>query len=594
MTSINNPTTFHFSTRFDTYQSQVENACRDMRDKRILDRLWSRDHTLWKPDPDEIHNRLGWLQSAETMSGELARLRDFARDVHSEGYTHALLLGMGGSSLAPAVFAHLPFSPSEQPLKLSVLDSTDPNTVSTYTHALDPARTLFLVSSKSGTTVETLSLFKHFYNQVAAVVESHDVGRHFVAITDPDSPLAALATQHHFREVFLADPQVGGRYAALSHFGLVPAALVGVDLARLFDHMEQMRQRYRADGEIELNPGAHLGAILGEFALLGRDKVTLLASPSLHPFGAWVEQLLAESTGKEGKGLIPILHEPLGLPGVYGNDRLFVHLSMHQDDEAQVDQILDEIANAGHPVVHLHLDDPYEIGEQFFLWEMATALAAYRLEINPFDQPNVEAAKQRTRDAVKTFRDTGALPDESPAATYDGMRLYGSVTADSPEAALNAFLAQSTPGDYVALQAYLPLSIDVDLSDQPSPELSMSMRETTEIHALLLSICGRIRDKYRLAATFGYGPRYLHSTGQLHKGDAGQGLFIQFTADAPDDVPIPDAAGDMAPAMRFSTLEASQAIGDRQALQDAGRRIVRFHLGDRVVEGLRQLNQSLL
>jgi glucose-6-phosphate isomerase len=593
MSSVDPLSSFHLSALLNTYQARVENVLRDLNDQRILTRLWNRDHTIWKPEPTEIHNRLGWLQGVESMRGELADLRQFAHDVHGDGYTHAFLLGMGGSSLAPAVFAHL-FSTLDNPLTLTVLDSTDPSTISTYSHAIDPARTLFLVSSKSGTTVETLSLFKHFYNHVATVVDSPEVGQHFVAITDPESPLAEIATQHHFRHVFHADPNVGGRYAALSHFGLVPAALLGVDLSRVLDHAEAMMQRCGADGAIEHNPGAQLGAILGELAQCGRDKITLGASVSLRPFGSWVEQLLAESTGKEGKGLIPILHEPLGLPEVYGDDRLFVHLAMRQDDEDQIEEILDEIASAGHPVVHILLNDPYGIGGQFFLWEMATALAAYRLEINPFDQPNVEAAKQRTQDAVTTYHDTGSLPDESPAATYDDIRQYGRMSADSPEAALNAFLAQGQPGDYVVLQAYLPLPIAWAHTDQHTPELNLAMRETTEIQAVLLSICARIRDKYGLAATFGYGPRYLHSTGQLHKGDAGKGLFIQFTAEAPDDVPIPEAAGEIAASMSFATLEMLQAMGDRQALEAAGRRIIRFHLGSRIAERLRQLNQSLL
>jgi glucose-6-phosphate isomerase len=593
MASVDNLSSFHVSALLDTYHTQVEDVLHDLHEQRILTRLWNRDHTIWKPEPTEIHNRLGWLHSVETMRGELARIRQFARDVHSEGYTQALLLGMGGSSLAPAVFAHL-FNTLDNPLKLTVLDSTDPSTVSTYTHLHPPAQTLFLVSSKSGTTVETLSLLKHFYNHVAAVAEAHEVGRHFVAITDPESPLTTLATQHRFREVFHADPNIGGRYAALSHFGLVPAALLGVDLSRLLDYAESMMQGCSADGAMERNPGAQLGAILGALAQRGRDKVTLMASASLAPFGSWVEQLLAESTGKEGRGLIPILHEPLGLPGVYRDDRLFIHLAMRQDDEAQVEQILDDMAKAGHPVVHIHLNDPYEIGEQFFLWELATALAAHRLGINPFDQPNVEAAKQRTREAVTTYHDTGALPDEHPAATYGDISLYGPMTADSPEAALKAFLAQGQPGDYVVLQAYLPLPIVGDPTDQPTPELVLDMRETTEMQAVLLSLCGRIRDKYGLAATFGYGPRYLHSTGQLHKGDAGNGLFIQFTTDATNDVPIPQAAGEITPAMNFATLEASQAMGDRQALEAAGRRVIRFHLGAPVVEHLRRLNRSLL
>ena len=595
MSSVYNLPSFHLSALLDSYHTRVESALVDLSDQQIISRLWNRDHTIWKPEPAEIQNRLGWLQCVEHMRGELARIGQLVRDVHSEGYTRALLLGMGGSSLAPAVFSHL-FSTHESPLQLTVLDTTDPSTVSTYTHLLDPTRTLFLVSSKSGTTVETLSLFKHFYNHVAAVVESREVGRHFVAITDPESPLSTLAAQHHFREVLHADANVGGRYGALSHFGLVPAALLGVDISRVLDHAEAMMHDCGGNGAIEPNPGAQLGTILGELAQLGRDKVTLIASASLAPFGSWVEQLLAESTGKDGKGLIPILHEPLGLAGVYRDDRLFVHLAMHQDDEEQAERILDEIAKAGHPVVHILLNDPYGIGGQFFLWQMATALAAYRLEINPFDQPNVEAAKQRTQEAVTSYRDTGTLPDESPAATYDGLQLYGPLHADSPEVALNDFLAQGQPGDYVVLQAYLPLPITWAHTDQApqTPELNLAMRETTEIQAFLLSICGRIRDKYGLAATFGYGPRYLHSTGQLHKGDAGKGLFIQFTADASDDVPIPDEAGEMAPAISFATLQRLQAMGDRQALEGLGRRIIRFHMGSPITDHLRQLNQSLL
>jgi glucose-6-phosphate isomerase len=495
------------------------------------------------------------------------------------------------------VFGHTFETNDPEPpgLPLVVLDSTDPGIVSAYTTMFDPAHTLFIISSKSGTTVETLSLFKHFYNHVAATQPEQEIGRHFVAITDPQSHLADLGARCGFRQVFLADPHIGGRYAALSHFGLVPAALAGVDVSRLLDHAEQMMQACSVSEAVGVNPGAQLGAILGALAQAGRDKATIVASASLSAFGAWVEQLLAESTGKEGKGIIPVLHEPLGLAESYGHDRLFVHLALAGDDEEQNEQLLERIAEAGHPVVHLHLPDRYELGEQFFLWEMATAVAAYRLGINPFDQPNVEAAKRHAQHLVQTSNESGAFPTETPAAIYDDdMLLYGSIVAETPGSALQQFLVQGQPGDYIAIQAYLTPPIESRRAERHTPELSMAMRETSEIHATLLSMCARIRDKYGLAATFGYGPRYLHSTGQLHKGDAGRGLFIQVTADVAQDVPIPVEAGDLQPSISFGTLLAAQASGDRQALLEAGRRLIRFHLGSRVVERLHQLNQALV
>jgi transaldolase/glucose-6-phosphate isomerase len=593
MSSIRTHPALHLSTHLGAYQSRVEQVLQDMMNDRIVARLWDYDHTLWKPEATDISNRLGWLHSARAMRDEQACLSRFVESVRAAGYTHALLLGMGGSSLAPAVFGHT-YGTDHSPLQLAVLDSTDPGAVLAYTHLFEPAHTLFLVSSKSGTTVETLSLFKHFYNHVAATLPEQEAGQHFVAITDPDSPLAHLAERYHFRDVFLADATIGGRYAALSHFGLVPAALVGVDLSRLLDHAEHMMQSCTASSAPDINPGAHLGGILAELTQGGRDKVTLVLSPSLSAFGDWVEQLLAESTGKAGQGMVPILREPLGLPDLYGNDRLFVHIALSGDDEEQHDEILDAIAKAGHPVVHMHLDDPYALGGQFFLWEMATAVAGYRLGINPFDQPDVEAAKQLAHNIIDVYSKTGALPDETPTATYDGLRLYGPTAAKSPAEAFHTFLTQAQPGDYVTMQAYVSPPIEGPHVEHITPELTDFIRETTEIQSTLLSMCARIRDRYHLAATFGYGPRYLHATGQLHKGDAGRGLFIQFTADASEDVPIPAVAGELSPSLSFATLTSAQAFGDRQALAQAGRRLIRFHLGANVIEALHRLNQTLV
>jgi hypothetical protein len=403
--------------------------------------------------------------------------------------------------------------------------------------------------------VETLSFFKFFYNWTADALGGDEVGRHFVAITDPGSRLEALADRYGFRATFLNDPNIGGRYSALSFFGLLPAALVGVDLETLLTQARRMARNCAAssdpvDGD---NYGAWLGAILGESAKAGRDKVTFVTSSPLGNFGVWLEQLIAESTGKEGKGILPIVGEPLGAPDVYGDDRLFVYLRL--DGDNTYDQALQDLQDAGHPTVRLRLRDVYDLGAQFFLWEMATAVAGYRLGINPFDQPNVEAAKVLARSMVAAYTESGTLPADEPAPLTAG--------------ALEDFLAYASSNSYIALQAYV----------QP----------TAETDAALLTLRTRLRDRYQLATTVGYGPRFLHSTGQLHKGDAGNGLFIQFTADNPLDVPIPDEPGEPASTMTFGVLEMSQALGDKQALADAGRRVIRFHLRDDVAGGLAHL-----
>ncbi len=546
----------HQEATLGAYQTKVDAALAEMAENRVMARIWAHDHTVWKPEPTEITNRLGWLHTADVMSDNLHHLEALTQAVRADGYTHALLLGMGGSSLAPEVFRKT-FGVRDGYLDLAVLDSTDPEAVLAHAEGLDLAHTLFIVATKSGTTVETLSFFRFFYNQVTEAVGSERAGEHFVAITDPGSKLASLASQHDFRATFLNDPNIGGRYSALSYFGLVPAALVGVDVPLLLDRALTRVSACEACVAVGDNPGAWLGAILGELARAGRDKLTLVASPDIASFGDWVEQLIAESTGKEGRGLLPVVGEPLGSPAVYGDDRLFVHLRLH-DDEAH-DGVLAALEEAGHPVVRLHLHDRYDLGGQVFLWEMATAVAGYRLGINPFYQPNVEAAKVLARQMVAEYTKTGSLPrgESAPLAAET----------------LNDFLAQAQPGAYVALQAYV----------QP----------TAETDAALLALRTLIRDQSRLATTVGYGPRFLHSTGQLHKGDAGLGLFIQFTADDPRDAPIPDAAGLPDASISFGLLKAAQALGDRQALLNVGRRVIRFHLGADVVGGLKQLSEAL-
>ncbi len=561
-----------------TYQAAVDAALAEMAENRVVARIWAHDHTVWKPEPTEIANRLGWLHTAEVMSDNVHRLESLVEEVRAAGYTHALLLGMGGSSLAPEVFRKT-FGVGEGYLDLAVLDSTDPAAVLSHAERLDPARTLFIVSTKSGGTVETLSFFKFFYNRVAEAVGADRAGEHFVAITDPGTKLAELADRYHFRATFLNDPNIGGRYSALSYFGLVPAALIGVNVPRLLDCGLTAACSCEPCVETEENPGAWLGAILGELAKAGRDKVTFVTSPAIASFGDWVEQLIAESTGKEGRGILPVVGEPLGPSEVYGDDRLFVYLRLDGagghptgHDRAR-DAAVQALEEAGHPAVGLHLCDLHDLGRQFFLWEMATAVAGHRLDINPFDQPNVEAAKVLARQMVAEYTAKGALPTETPALTGQGLTVYGDVKAASPGEALTAFLNLAQPGDYVALQAYV----------QP----------TARTDAALLALRTRLRDQFRLATTVGYGPRFLHSTGQLHKGDAGHGLFIQFTADDPQDAPIPDEAGRPASSITFGVLKAAQARGDRQALLDAGRRAIRFHLGTDVVEGLERLAEAL-
>jgi len=556
----------------DQYRGLVDKALAEINDQRVIGRIWDHDHTVWKPEPSKITNRLGWLHIAEAMTGDVQRIQAFADAVREDGYTHALLLGMGGSSLAPEVF-RTTFGVKEGFLDLAVLDSTVPGAVAAHAERLDPQRTLFIVSTKSGTTVETLSFYKFFYNWVSEGVGAEKAGDHFIAITDPGSPLVDLADRYHFRETFLNDPNIGGRYAALSYVGLVPAALIGMDVQRLLDRTAAMIRECRPSSTSgsAANPGAFLGAVVGELAKAGRDKLTFIISSHVASFGQWLEQLIAESTGKEGRGIVPVVGEVLGAPEVYGADRLFVHLCMGGDttDDAAVAQL----EGAGHPVVRLFLHDPYDLGRQCFLWELAVAVAGHRLGINPFDQPDVEAAKARARRAVDEYKKRGTLPADIPTLTEGTIAVYGEVKAENPGAALAAFLSQAEPGAYVGLQAFL----------QPTPEIDRALQ------ALRI----RLRDRFRLATTLGYGPRFLHSTGQLHKGDAGRGLFIQITADDPKDIPIPDEAGSPDSSLSFGILKTAQALGDRGALLDAGRRVIRFHLRRDAVKGLKELHETI-
>ncbi len=545
------------------HQAAVDRALAALADKNVMARIWKHDHTVWKPEPGDIANRLGWLTIASETQSNINKLNDLVRRVKADDYTHALLLGMGGSSLAPEVF-ELTFGPVEGFLTLAVLDSTTPEAVLAFDEQLDLEKTMFVVATKSGSTAETLSFFKYFYNRVAGTAGAENAGRHFIAITDPGSKLEALADQLAFRATFLNNPNIGGRFSVLSYFGQVAAALIGIDVPLLLERALIAAQICGPDVPPQDNPAAVLGVIMGELAKAGRDKVTLIASPPIASFGDWVEQLIAESTGKEGKGILPVVGAAPGAPEVYGPDRLFVYLRLAGDDTH--DRAVDALEQSGQPVVRINFNDRYDLGGQFFLWELATAVAGVQLEINPFDQPNVESAKVLARQMIAAYHKEGRLPDQTPALTSDGIAVYGNTPAAGAPEAFAAFVEQARPGDYISLQAYLP----------PTEATARQLKtlQTT------------LRDRTKRAVTIGFGPRFLHSTGQLHKGDAGNGLFVQITAGASRDAPIPDEAGSPESAMTFGVLIAAQAMGDRQALLDAGRRVLRFDLGGDIAGGL--------
>jgi len=533
-----------------SYRAVIDGALAALQTGHVTERIWARDYTVWKPAPAEISNRLGWLESPWNMEKRLAEIDAVVETVRRDGYRYAILLGMGGSSLAPETFRKV-FGAKKGYLELAILDSTDPETVLAIARNLDFSRTLFIVATKSGGTVETFSFLKYFYNQVLTALGPGKAGRHFIAITDPGSGIADWARRLNFRHTFLNDPDIGGRFSALSCFGLVPGALISMDIGRLlaFARMEGEREKAPVPDKSAAMSAALLGTTLGELAKEGRDKATFFLAPEIESFGAWLEQLIAESTGKDGQGILPIVGEPPGPPEVYGDDRVFINVRIGEDDRHH--KLLMALRAVGHPVVELSLEEPYALGGQIFRWEMATAVAGQRLGINPFDQPDVEAAKILARQMVAAYRDQGKLPEEMPVRSTEAMDIFGDVTS------LRDFLARAKAGDYVALQVYAAPTGDLDLA--------------------LASLRCSIRDRYGLATTAGYGPRYLHSTGQLHKGDRGAGLFIQITAADPEDAPIPDEPGQPSSSLTFGVLKAAQAMGDRQALIGSGRRVIRLH-----------------
>ena len=512
----------------------VEALLADLQQRDMMGRIWRRDHTVWNPEPTEITNRLGWLAVADVMCEQVPALEAFAAAARDDGFHHVVLLGMGGSSLGPEVLRQA-FGSSEGYPRLIVLDSTVPAWVRAVTDGIDPAQTLFVVSSKSGATTEPNTFYAHFRNMVERSVGKQQAGKNFVAITDPGTSLERLAREMGFRRVFSNPPDIGGRYSVLSYFGLVPAALTGVNIATLLDRADCMREGCSSCVPAHDNPGAWLGAVMGSMARKGRDKLTLITSPSISSFGLWVEQLIAESTGKEGRGIVPVAGEPMVDPDSYKDDRFFVYLRLEGDNNSETDTAVVKIQGSGQPVVRLDLKDKYDIGAEFYRWEFATAVAGAVLGIHPFDQPNVQAAKDMTERVLGQYRSSGELSQ---------IETLGS---------LGELLAQVKPGDYLALMAYV--------------------RQTPETDRALESLRRLVTERYGIATTLGYGPRFLHSTGQLHKGGPASGLFLQVTEDHQQDLPIPGEA------YTFATLADAQATGDLEALQVSGRRVARVHLG---------------
>ena len=532
-------------------------------------RLWARDASLWT-GADEA-GWLGWLGVTDDQRAHLGHLHSLAADMRGGRFTKAVLLGMGGSSLAPDVLRRT-FRPAEGSPELAVLDSTDPGQIRSVERDLDMKRTVFIVSSKSGTTVEPNLLMEYFLTRMREAVGPEEAARRFMVVTDPGSPLERLAADRGFPRVFHGVPAIGGRYSALSDFGLVPAAVMGLDVARLLDRAEEAVHACASCVPAGDNPGVVLGTVMGTLAKRGRDKVTIVASPGIGAFGAWLEQLMAESTGKRGTGLIPVDGERPGSPDAYGGDRLFVYLRLASAADVGQDEAMAALERAGQPVFRIDVAEPYDLGREFFRWEFATAVAGSLLGINPFDQPDVEAAKEGARRLTAAYEASGELPSETPLATGDGISLF----ADERNAAelrrsrrrsvggvVRAHLDRLRKGDYFCLLAYLEMS--------------------DENRGALQAIRHRVRDAKHVATCLGFGPRFQHSTGQVYKGGPNTGVFLQVTCDHPDDLPVPGHR------LAFGVVEAAQARGDLEALAGRGRRVLRVHLGGDVQAGLRTL-----
>jgi transaldolase/glucose-6-phosphate isomerase len=564
----------------DSLAAAVKATTADWQTGTKLRRLRQRDSSLWTGS-DEA-NWLGWLDIVDEQIVQHDQLHKLTKEIQLRGFQHVVLLGMGGSSLCPDVlrktFGRITHFPT-----LHVLDSTDPVQVKTLEHLIDIPKTLFIVSSKSGTTLEPNIFKQYFFERTRQAVGAVKVGSHFMAITDPGSKLQEVAESDRFLHILHGRPSIGGRYSALSNFGMVPAALIGIDTKKFLAQAAEMVRACGPDVAIDQNPGAMLGILLGTAAKTGRDKVTIVASPRIAELGAWLEQLLAESTGKDGKGIIPVDREALADlegndPDVYGDDRLFAYLRLESAPDAVQDAKVAALETAGHPVVHVPIPTIYDLGAEFFRWEIATAVAGAILGINAFNQPDVEASKIATRTLTSEYEKNGSLPAETPIVENDGAKLFADEinAAELAKAAagdatlvgfLKAHLRRIKPGDYFALLGYIQMNAENEQS--------------------LQSIRHAVRDSRRVATCLGFGPRFLHSTGQAYKGGPNSGVFVQITCDDPVELPVPGQK------YAFGVVKAAQARGDFQVLAERGRRALRVHLGSNLKAGLAALQTAV-
>ena len=547
----------------------VEAALDDWQNNNKAARLWKMDASLWTNE-DEA-KWMGWLGITSEQTAHLQPLLDLQEEVKREEFTHALLLGMGGSSLSPEVTAKT-FGKQRGFPELLILDSTDPEQVQAVERAIEMKRTLFIVASKSGSTLEPNIFKQYFFEKLGEEIGKDKAGKHFIAITDPGSKMERVAEHDLFRCVFHGLPSIGGRYSALSNFGMVPAAVAGIDVRKFLECTEEMVQACRPAVPVRENPGVLLGAILGTLGNRGRDKVTIFASPGISDIGAWLEQLIAESTGKIGKGLVPVDRESIGTPQQYGSDRVFVYLRLATAPDAEQDAKVQALEAAGQPVVRINVKDIYDIGQEYFRWEIATAVAGSVLGINPFNQPDVEAAKVVARQLTTEYENSGSLPKETARLQQEGISVFTddanweAVAGSDLDAVLRRFLTRLTPGDYFALLAYIPMNFGNEMALQ-------KIRHT-------------VRDATKNATCLGFGPRFLHSTGQAYKGGPNSGVFLQITCDHKHDLRVPDQQ------YTFGVVEAAQARGDFSVLLERKRRALRVHLAD-VKSGLERLERAV-
>jgi transaldolase/glucose-6-phosphate isomerase len=555
----------------DNFSGPFAAARDDWKNNDKVRRLWQRDAKLWTGTDED--KWLGWLGITEEQLAHISALQEIAADIKKAGFKHALLLGMGGSSLCPEVL-RLTFGKIEGYPELHVLDSTDPAQIKAIEAKVDLSSTICIVSSKSGSTLEPNIYKQYFFERIKEKVGEAEVGKRFIAITDPGSKMQEVAERDKFRKIFMGVPSIGGRYSALSNFGMVPAAVMGVDVSKFLNNTAEMVKACGAGVSADQNPGALLGMILGVGATLGRDKLTIAASPEISDLGAWLEQLIAESTGKLGKGIIPVDREPLAKPDAYGNDRVFAYLRLQTTANKSQDAAIDALEAAGHPVVRITVDNIYNLGQEFFRWEIATAVAGSIIGINAFNQPDVEASKIETKKLTSEYEKNGKLPDETPFFDGDGIKLYAdekntATLRGKPRLAevLKAHLGRLHAGDYFALLGYI------------------TMNEANE--KALQAIRLAVRDKKKVATVLGFGPRFLHSTGQAYKGGPNSGVFLQITCDDAVDLPVPGQK------YSFGTVKAAQARGDFAVLAERGRRALRVHLGKDVAAGLDTLAKAV-